>query len=46
MLFRSPHGVRLTLVNVEKKDEGKYTCLVGNSVGYDVADTYVTVRGK
>lgn len=42
----APHGVRLTLVNVEKKDEGKYTCLVGNSVGYDVADTYVTVRGK
>ena len=40
----APHGVRLTLVNVTKKDEGKYTCLVGNSVGYDVTHTYVIVR--
>ena len=39
-----PHSVRLTLVNVTKKDEGKYTCFVGNSVGYDVTYTYVIVR--
>ena len=28
------HGVKLTLLNVTKRDEGKYTCIVGNAVGY------------
>lgn len=35
------HGVKLTLINVTKKDEGKYTCIVGNSVGYAVEQAYI-----
>ena len=37
------HGVKLTLVNVTKKEEGKYTCIVGNAVGYAVEQAYVIV---
>ena len=37
------HGVKMTLVNVTKKDEGKYTCIVGNAVGYAVVPAYVIV---
>ena len=37
------HGVKLTLVNVTKKDEGKYTCIVGNAVGYAVEQAYIII---
>ena len=37
------HGVRLTFVNVTKKDEGKYTCIVANALGYAVGQAYVIV---
>ena len=37
------HGVKLTLVNVTKKDEGKYTCIVGNAVGYGVQQAYIII---
>ena len=38
------HGVKLTLVNVTKKDEGKYSCIVGNAVGYAVELAYLSVQ--
>ena len=38
------HGTKLTLVNVTKKDEGKYTCIVGNAVGYAVEQAFIVVR--
>ena len=28
------HGAKLTLFNVTKRDEGKYTCIVGNMYSY------------
>ena len=37
------HGVKLILTNVSKKDEGKYSCIVGNAFGYAVQQAYVTV---
>ena len=40
------HGVKLTLVHVTKKDEGKYTCIVGNAVGYTVERAYIIVYRK
>ena len=40
------HGEKLTLVNVTKKDEGKYTCVVGNAVGYAVEQAFIIVRGR
>ncbi|PFX15764.1 Fibroblast growth factor receptor 1 [Stylophora pistillata] len=38
------HGVKFTLMNVTKKDVGKYTCIVGNAVGYAVEHAYVTFQ--
>ena len=40
------HRVKLALVNVTKKDEGKYTCIVGNAVGYAMEQTYIIVYRK
>ena len=40
------HGVPLSLVNVTKKDEGKYTCIVGNALGYSVKNAYIIVQEK
>ena len=40
------HEMKLTLVNVTKKDEGKYTCIVGNAVGYAVKEAYVIVHER
>ena len=40
------HGVTLSLVDVTKKDEGKYTCLVGNALGYSVKNAYIIVQEK
>ena len=40
------HGVTLSLVNVTKKDEGKYTCIVGNALGYSVKNAYIIVQEK
>ena len=37
-------SVKLVLVNVTKKDEGKYSCIVGNAVGYSVEQAYVFVN--
>ena len=42
----APHGVQLIIFNVTKKDEGRYTCLVQNSEGYEVKHTYVIVRAS
>ena len=40
------HGVKLTLINVTKTDEGKYTCIVGNTVGYAVEQAYIFVSDR
>ena len=40
------HGVPLSLVNVTKKDEGKYTCIVANILGYSVKHAYIIVQEK
>ena len=40
------HGVKLTLVNVTKKNEGKYTCIVGNAVGYAMEQAYIILKRK
>ena len=38
------HGVKLTLLNVTKRDEGKYTCMVRNAVGYAAEHAYIIVQ--
>ena len=40
------HEDTLTLDNVTKKSEGKYTCIVGNALGYSVRNAYIIVREK
>ena len=40
------HGVTLTLDNVTKKEEGQYTCIVGNALGYSVKHAYIIVQVK
>ena len=37
-------GVKLTFLNVTKRDEGKYTCIVGNAVGYGAEHAYIIVQ--
>ena len=36
----------LSLVNVTKKDEGRYTCIVGNAMGYSVQNASIIVQEK
>lgn len=36
-------GVKLTLYNVSSKDEGWYSCIVGNAVGYNFEHAYLRV---
>ena len=36
----------MTIVNVTKKSEGKYTCIVGNAIGYAVESAYIIVHEK
>lgn len=38
------HDENLTLVKVTKKDEGKYTCIVGNAFGYALEHAYIIVQ--
>ncbi|XP_066015526.1 fibroblast growth factor receptor-like 1 isoform X2 [Pocillopora verrucosa] len=38
------HGVKLTLLDVTKRDEGKYTCIVGNAAGHAVEHAYIIVQ--
>ena len=40
------HSAKLTLVNVTKDDEGKYTCIAENAVGYAAENAYITVFRK
>ena len=40
------HEVTLTLENVTKKSEGKYTCIVRNTHGYAVRNAYIIVHEK
>ena len=40
------HEVTLTLDNVTKKSEGKYTCIVGNALGYAVRNAYIIVHER
>ena len=40
------YGVKLTLVNVTEEDERKYTCIVGNAVGYAVEQAYIILKRK
>ena len=40
------HENTLTLDNVTKKSEGKYTCIVGNAPGYAVRNAYVIVHER
>ena len=38
------HREKLILFNVANKDEGKYSCKVGNAVGHAVKHAYVIVQ--
>ena len=40
------HGIDLNLINVSTKDSGRYTCVVGNAVGYAVKHTFLGVNEK
>ena len=40
------HAVSMTMVNVTKKSEGKYTCIVGNAIGYAAESAYIIVHEK
>jgi hypothetical protein len=38
------HGVKLTLFNVTKESQGRYSCVVGNAVGYRFEHGYLIVK--
>ena len=40
------HGVKLDLYNVTWQDQGSYTCLVSNYLGYDFSTIYLEIKGK
>ena len=44
--YSSRLNSRLNLIYVTKKDEGKYTCIVGNAHGYSVKHAYIIVQEK
>ena len=39
-------GIKLTLLNVTAKQQGRYTCVVGNAIGFTTKDVYATVLEK
>ena len=41
----SDDGSELKISNIERQDDGIYSCMAGNSVGAMSADAKLTVRG-
>ncbi|KXJ23085.1 Hemicentin-2 [Exaiptasia diaphana] len=43
LIIVSKDSYKLIFVNITKSEQGKYTCLVGNAVGYDTEHVYLKV---